>query len=388
MQTKWGSLLLAMTVGVMADGCVRECNYQGQCGADQYCTPDGLCEVLPGGGQLNNTGDGDGDIVLTGDGDGDGDVGGGAVGGGGGGSAQCGGGLQTFNSNEVVIMGTIAEGACGAEAVAQLGDPWDFGYGLHCHIGRAFVRPSNGSVVYTRAFYDSFYVYDADPREWDNEGERCVYDGPGIDNDDELVPSACPTGMNSNSWLLNPDTSLPIYQCSGSEDWYDLAGDVFFSPVDGEDLISIGTSGRLLVSDRFGDAFSIIDLETDTTTEVVLPHDEGSWDLVVARNKPNGFYALFNEGFDGVNKTYDIAYTGEVTELATLDTGEWRYVGYHATFDRFGSVYAMRSGSDDEIHKFDTTGAHSVPYTEADQPGPDDDRPYVLLHGSFIFSGT
>jgi hypothetical protein len=325
----------------------------------------------------------------------DGGGGGGTDGGGGGnnggtngstnGGGNCATGGDVFDHTKVYLFGTLQQGACYLDAVAQVETPntYTVGFGCYADDRKAAIRQADGKLVYIDSQDDKIYEFVADPHPWDSEQEVCEYPQDPQGNDGIVPTTACDTSNSGpTDFLLSPDDTTVWYWCDGT--YYDENhAAVDWIPVGIP--VRRGTSGLLLVDQGFDD-FTLYD---NTQTEVPITGLPDFSTIIAIRTISSGFrIAGINQATDAW-ELYSISNAGSAvlagTYVAHPDDVTVRLSAWPRKLDADGNLYLLaydnRNGTnDDAVVKLPLTGTASVAYTE-------DEMPTVRLHGDGVISG-
>jgi hypothetical protein len=194
-----------------------------------------------------------------------------------------------FEPDEVLLWGTLAEGACYRDALARLTNPNQAEVGFSCDSsGRetidptrgTFVRPGDGRLVFLRGGGVRVFVPDGNG----------TYAYPESPHDNDLpIPTACAV----ERLLMDPGTSGIVYTCDPLNQcatkgctYYDESGDAHPVPM-GYYIVAVGYDGLALVAVQ-SEVVALLEdgnlreLERPLSGVAIRAHGDGFWALTGA----------------------------------------------------------------------------------------------------------
>jgi hypothetical protein len=304
--------------------------------------------------------------------------------------------VNSSNGGDIMIWGTLSEGACYRDALAPLNNPTRFEVGFDCSSGSGILSPTGqflykhfvSSAVGTqikRFVPDRLVWQGAVPNFWE-------YPSDGNLNDPIVIaPTACPTTVLG--FAVQAVTGGLMYGCATANwtaDYHDSASaDV------------PGLTGVRVNSWNYGD-FKLV------TTGSNLAVVDGSGGTKIVNGLPSGAKIAYRATATGFRVPIQLGVgSAELWAIANDGTATWEgtYAPEPAGFvldyqggviDSAGNLYTqgMESATfTDVITRLPHDGsAATIVYTEADQPANAnhwdsvDFNPFVLLHISYLYT--
>jgi hypothetical protein len=224
----------------------------------------------------------------------------------------------------------------------------------------AYVRPTDGRIVYANMFEDVIREFHCDGCPHHN-GLR-PYPARPLQND-TILPSDCALDRSTVQFLVSP-SGLVMYSCMGTDTWRDNGGQHTYVEA-GDRLVHLGYTDLALTATR------VIDLRTGTGPAITgLP--TGST-YAVRAVPPDKFWLARSTGDAAiVEELWEVSREG----LATL-VGEYGVptqatpVRPRGRLDKTGSFFQIargRSPDEEVILRRDISGKSEIVYTESSNP--------------------
>lgn len=295
-----------------------------------------------------------------------------------GGGGEWGASLQ-ISAGGVYLLGTLAEGACGRDALADPRRPTQVAMGFGCYVSSP--KLSGASLYYLDSFASGpVYRFVPDPPVRTTSGSGWTYPTNPRQND-AVVPT--PPCADVSRFFPSPDGRL-LYQCASS-DWY-MDGQQVSLPASSSP-VALG-SGRLILLYRVGLGYALSAPDGGATP--LRAADGGA--LVLGT--PTGPFRSNQQGFwlvsgSGPRSRYLVRPDGTATsegQYAALPAG---FSGSQAVLDSAGKLVLMGTDAIAEVPLSPATS--SIIYTEANAtPNNWDATPprlYVKIHISDLVTG-
>lgn len=282
---------------------------------------------------------------------------------------------------DVLAVGTLAEGSCAAGAAARAtsaaassGVELGLGCGSAAD-GRAFLDPVTGELVYRfaePAGADTLRRMRRDAMIWDAEAARWRFPAAPAENDDvALRPGAgCEAAIAWEGWVMQADTGALLYGCpiaGGSlRDYYD--GDDVRRVQAVQEVLSWNGRGFLLVRSA-GGVLQVLDASGIATSVTGLPGGE----LLARRATGTGFRVALRSDVTGGDALWEIDEgTALASPVGTYPDVAAAWLGLAwPVLDDGGALHGVGPGTDlrYEVHLRPLLpGATAVVYAEADMP--------------------
>lgn len=277
---------------------------------------------------------------------------------------------DVFDPNEVYVVGTLQEGACGRDVVAHWSSMDDAVAGFSCNFAgnRGAIRPGDGRLVYADAPGIELREFHCDACPVDS---ALNYPSPVLDNDPVLPAPACKKdGSSSLFFRLGPDGEY-AYQCNfNPNDWYDGSGALVFSDED-ESLIRLGHDRLALTGS------SVVELDTGTRTPISgLPAG-----IISARADPSdGFRVVVNTT---PLELWHVAPDGNADLVGTFPPLPDGHQALATALDGCDALYRVTfiaSTGLDAVVRQPLDGVAEIVFTESDDS-------LVRIHDAGLFTG-
>ncbi len=308
---------------------------------------------------------------------------------------------DVFDPTKVYLFGTVVEGSCGRDAIADVFAPNRASVGFGCYVeeDRAVIRPSNGRVLYTETFEDNIVEFHDDNSSAFNSLPDHSYPGMPTANDVALDPAPCMPRPGSTfgvlRFLVAPSGAV-IHQClTDDQRWYDEHGVLAFDfGRSSQDLVALGAGNTALVfSGHFTPTeFQIVDLSTSPPLVVATATMATSVGAIVqigaVRTTATGFrLALHGTSSSSNAELWSVSLTGTATREAMYGAppATAPSAGHDGRMDGAGNLYVMSSQIPgpfvDCVVQYPATGAPGrVVYSESTNP-------FVKIHISSLMTG-
>ncbi|RKH54582.1 hypothetical protein D7V93_25365 [Corallococcus llansteffanensis] len=297
--------------------------------------------------------------------------------------------------NDVLIWGTLSEGACYADAISSVLTPTRAQVGFGCYSSvddNAVVSPS-GRVHYIDGEKDPARLKVFVPDAFKVEGRTRSYPSDGAANDTQLPTPGCSATQDVASFVMQAGTGAIAYNCGGvggGNTYYNLQGGVVAS---GHRLIAWNASDHLLASETSSDL--VVLTPTRTVVPVTgLPVDRT---FIDARARPTGFrLALFRS--TDVQQLWHIDQEGVATLEGTYGAfPENVYGGGYGVLDSAGALHVESSRRDkvfvDVVVRRPADGSPgTIVYSEDSAPASVNyaanyEQLFNYMHISYLFAG-
>ncbi|MGE6757793.1 hypothetical protein ACQKGO_07290 [Corallococcus interemptor] len=300
--------------------------------------------------------------------------------------------------NDVLIWGTLSEGACYRDAIASVLSPSRVQVGFGCGAGRpdATVSPS-GRIYYVddgmgpnrlRVFVpDGFPIKD---------GAR-TYPDEGFKNDPVVPTPGCPADVGIRTFVMQAGTGSIIYNCTEDKAgwrYYDSNGAVV---TDQQYPVAWNAENYLLIRGDYGTASVQAPDRTTVLPVVGLPD---RWAYIDARADSTGFrMALTDSSSTGRQQLWHISNQGQATLVGTYGAYPEHtsyFGGGGGVLDNAGALVAQSSrdvSTVDLVVRRTPDGAPGVIiYAEDESPAKvnwqaDYKVNFIFMHGSYLFAG-
>jgi hypothetical protein len=271
--------------------------------------------------------------------------------------------LAQFDPDEVYIFGTLLQGACYRNAVAPVTDPNRalVGFGCYGDTDPAFVRPSDGRLIYSDRASRAVYAFHCD---------GCVYAGSGdpyppdpTANDELISTPACPGPAAYFTSFTVTAASETLIKC-GNAQWYDGDGTAIGAIV-GAVAPKVGHGGTALAGQ------AVVELATGARAPIVGPDP---FTVLASRAREDGYLvALRPDGAPDVPELWHVAFDGTATLRGTYPSAPpGQLVAIKSALDGSGRlVQFSRDASQpsrDTIIRRSVDGESEVVYDEANAP--------------------
>lgn len=318
-------------------------------------------------------------------------------------AATCGGDnrchSEPVSGNDVLIWGTLSEGACYRDAISSVLNPTRVQVGFGCGVGSpdATVSP-NGRIYYVDDDMDPARIRIFVPDGFPTKDGKRVYPDDGSKNDPKVPAPGCAATVDVRTFIMQAGTGSIIYSCMEDKAglrYYDTNGTVV---TDLSHPVAWNAENYILIKGDYGTA-SV--LAPDRTTVVPVVGLPDRWAYIDARADSTGFrmaitdenstsrqqlWHISNEGFASVQGVYG-AYPEHV----------YYYGGGGGILDSAGAL-VTQSGRDDKalvdvVIRRTPDGARGVIIYSEDEAAEkvNSETDYKVLfnymHGSYLFAG-
>ena len=156
-----------------------------------------------------------------------------------------------FDPERVYLAGTLSEGACYRDAVADYRTPDHAAVGFECEFDeRGAVISAAGVLTYTNTFEDRLREFVCDDCPGFVPGDD--YPSDVLDNDPVLATPPCTGDRRALDFRLGPDGAR-IHRCGLSSPWYDATGAEILPA---GDVLALGWSAVALTEGEVHDTVS------------------------------------------------------------------------------------------------------------------------------------
>jgi hypothetical protein len=306
------------------------------------------------------------------------------------------------DGNDILIWGTLSEGACYLDAVAPVTRPYAPQIGFDCYSNWAyFTTPAVSDPKGTFVYVDGGRTphrpasFVPDSWTWDDTLQMWQYPSSGNQNDPWMPATACVSTDDVDDFVLQEATGAYAYACAlAPTDWHDASGAALVS---GAKLYAWNQSDVLLGTDGNGASWYVWDAGTRQQHAVTgLPAGASVAD---ARANQGGFWMALVPSSGGAGQLWSISGGGGATKVtdygptpANAPTGHW------GVLDAKGAIYTHTAASNDVVVRYPPDGSQgTIIYQESDAPakantdangyflGPY--HPWVFFHISYMFHG-
>jgi len=292
---------------------------------------------------------------------------------------------ETFDPDQVWLLGTVSEGLCGREIIADPRRPDRGAVGFDCSASGHVVHP-DGRVVYSAS-------YDQPPAVFNCDGDCIITQGadypagPNQDNDPLLAVPCKPEVDPVQRWTIGPDDAA--FQCTrevGTGTWLGERGEVAFELPETARSLRLGTDGAVLYTTD-GRTYSVLDRDDDSHVSVSgLPEDTP----IAIRSRPGGAFWMalpVRDDSDTEVALWEVAADGSATKVGDYPPspeGCWAPTLRRGQLDAKGALWQQGRGTretfEDVIIRRTTEGESVLIYSEYDEP-------FVRLHISDLITG-
>jgi hypothetical protein len=292
-----------------------------------------------------------------------------------------------FAEGEVLLWGTLSEGACWLDAVAPVTAPTKLRVGLDCNAssGGAMVGPA-GQIIY-RGKGNGIYRFHSDRLSWDQGTSRWQYPADPQANDQLIIPATpCAGGLGITAFAVQAGTGAVNYACfhtGAGNDWFDQAGGPVVANFDVKSWTAGGhrlgipgpsTWNAITVLDPAGTATTVTGLPSHAQASTVRTHGEAFW-LAFPNSTATGTTGMELWDVDGA--------TGVAVKVG--DYAVHPAYGYGGeVLDGAGKLYFRDlnfTTGDDVIVKLPLQpAAAELVYSEADAPANANDFSSPIFH--------
>lgn len=273
-----------------------------------------------------------------------------------------------MDPGEVYLAGTLSPGACARDALAHWSTPNVASVGFDCYFNSdgAWIRPTDGRLLYTNTFEDKVREYHCD---------ACTYGSSypaGVLANDTIVPTNCPGTQGVARLRVSPEGQL-LYTCSlGQSVWRNQAGAVLY---DGstDALIGVGAGGWILAFKQ------LVNTQTGAIVPITGLPTFASGILAARWVNPDHFLLALDES--SVQRLYRVSINGTAQVVGNYPALPAGYSGPRSLrLDRAGTLFGMYWGTWDVIIRRAPGGTADIVYTEATNP-------LVKIHISGLVTG-
>lgn len=309
---------------------------------------------------------------------------------------------EALPDNDVVLWGTLAEGAGCYDAVSSILAPTRVRIGFGCSTASPFddaVVLPDGRILYVDHDVSPSRLKIFAPDRFRMEGKDRVYPrGTTAANDTVVASPGCAETENVASVVVQAGTGQIAYNCGpyfyeGGNTFYDVQGQVV---QDGRRLLAWNAGDSMLAQDGFTRLF-VLSPTTRTVIPVTGMPPVSETDTLDARAHPTGFHVALQTS-DDAQQLWHIDNDGVATLKVTYGAFPERiYARDQGTLDTTGALYVrtwgMDSMTDDVIVMLPADGAPgTVVYSEASAPDVVSgagtfSRPFNYIHSSRLFAG-
>lgn len=305
------------------------------------------------------------------------------------------------DGNDILIWGTLGEGACYLDAIAPVISPSQAKVGFDCYsevssFTTPAVRDPTGTLVYIDGarsperpvrFVPDSWIWDPVFNSWD-------YPSDGNLDDPAMPASACVSTDAVENFVLQETTGSYAYACAlARNEWYDADGSPFVS---GAQLKAWNESDVLLGTDGSYAATTWYVWDPGTRARHAVTGLPSTFTFLDARANHGGFWMALIPSGGAVGQLWSISGAGVATKVT--DYGPKPAIAptsYYGVIDRKGALYV--EGMDqtvvfnDLIVKYPADGSPgTVIYKESDAPADANSSPshlWVFFHISYLFHG-
>ncbi|RKH47870.1 hypothetical protein D7X12_01300 [Corallococcus sicarius] len=298
--------------------------------------------------------------------------------------------------NDVLIWGTLSEGACYQDAISSVLTPARAQVGFGCYgsgRGNATVSPT-GRIHYINEEKTPQRVVVFVPDSFKIEGRTRSYPSNGNENDTRLPAPACGIAEDVGAFVMQAGTGAIAYTCGsggGTNIYYNVAGEVVSS---GQRLMAWNASNHLLARGPSSLEFLVL-----TPERIVLPVTglPAFHTFIDARAHATGFRMALSQAAT-VQQLWHIGHDGVATLEGTYGTfPEDVYSGEFGLLDGAGALYTPSGRRDkafvDVIVRRSLDGAPGTTvYAEDSAPASVNyaanyEKLFTFMHGSYLFAG-
>ncbi|MBS2031444.1 MAG: hypothetical protein JST54_26320 [Deltaproteobacteria bacterium] len=283
-----------------------------------------------------------------------------------GGSGSSTGG--TFDTSAVYFVGTLDTHFCGSDVIVTPDAPTDVSVGLPC-FDVGFSLRNDGKLVYLYTDGNAVtHVAAFVPDAFVSSGGTWSLPSRPEANDTLIPTPACDAAGGPSGFALDPETGETIFNCPGSNDWVDEAGNL---RVPGAAPLSLGYGGTALAFAP-GGGLLVFAPDGGATVATGLP---GSFEMDAARPVSDGWKVALDDG-SGNRTLFHVDFTASATSLGiypAFDAVELTSAidGANALY-LFGSDPADSSGGSRTIARLPLNGSSAdVIYTDFNAPVDD-----------------
>jgi hypothetical protein len=228
----------------------------------------------------------------------------------GGGAGDCAGALtgDVLDPDDIYLAGTLQEGACYRDALANWACPNSAVTGFDCYFDgnaaggtrpSAQIRPTDGRLIYTNTFEELIREFHCDLCPY-LQGN--AYPEHPLAND-TVVPTDCELSQGRVAFLVSP-TGVIVYYCPGAREWRDLSHKFIHSDDGSDPLLHLGYQNMALKQK------AVVDLGLRSATPIKgLPN--GPWDAI--RAEPSGSFIVAIRSTETPESLWGIDKSGEAT---------------------------------------------------------------------------
>jgi hypothetical protein len=303
---------------------------------------------------------------------------------------QCGVAVPT--GDDILLWGTLSEGACYMDAISRIQTPTvvQVGFGCYSSFNGTPVVSHDGRVFYIDGEEDPERVKIFVPDAFKREDDRRVYPSDGNLNDTRIAAPGCAADEDVTDFVLRAGSRSVIHRCARSSTYYDGAGAVVYS--DGR-LSSWNAQDYLLAFDSFGRPRVL----TPARTIVAITGLPATTSVIDTRAHPTGFWIALDAA-GGVEQLWHVANDGVATLQGTY--GEFppeTRGGSGGVMDSAGALftetYLETTGLFDAVVKRRPDGSTgTIIYSEKNAPElvnyeTNYEKNFNFIHISTLFSG-
>lgn len=298
-------------------------------------------------------------------------------------------------ADDVMMWGTLSEGACYRDAVSPVEFPERAKAGFGCYTGifnneYAVLLPSGGIVYFEKGGTTSrLRIFTPDRFTWREASEYWEYPISPYDNDPIVPTPGCGEG-SPYSVVVQAGTSRILYTCLGSaNDWYDTAGNLLVTG-----WVQAWNQDGLFL--RGLTSLEVVDATGASTPVTGLPASFGFLD---ARADGSGFWIALAKDPDDSPERWRVDAAGVATRQVVYadPPSEAPAESYSGLLSRSGalyqSVYTNGPLGDTVVRRSADGSTAAIVYSEGDMPEGSNDfsertlRLYTLMHISYLFAG-
>ncbi|MBL8912072.1 MAG: hypothetical protein JNM17_15360 [Archangium sp.] len=213
----------------------------------------------------------------------------------------------SLDAGAIYLAGTLQEGACYRDALADLFNPNVASTGFDCYFANdtAVVRPTDGALLYFNTFEWLLREYRCD--ECAVTSAATPYPVDPLAND-RVIPTQCPTSDRMTGFAVTADGEV-LHRCSMTSGIFRLSNGAVAHNAGSDTVLAFGATGWALTRTR------VINWKLPSTGLITgLP---ASMTLLAARwSPPDGFWLALRS--NGVDELWRIDLAGVATKSGTF----------------------------------------------------------------------
>lgn len=287
---------------------------------------------------------------------------------------------EIFDPKEVYLFGTLSEGACYRDAVANPLTPDQGSVGFDCNADdrSARIRPTDGRLLYMNSSENVIREFHCD-RGCSASTEE--YPEDPLRND-PILPAAGCTSDQVRSFDFSPDGTL-YHVCYQETVWRTEAGDIVLDTR--QALLAFHDGGVALTMDTLS-GLSLYNLNDPEQPPLTIANPEGR-DFLAARATSGGFWLAYSStNLNDTPARFMLTLEGSLTQLDTYGLPpEGFYANGAGVLDASGRFWQEGSGpetfQDVILRREPAAELAEVVYDEANDP-------LVKIHISSLFTGA